>query len=72
MDAIKYVSNEKSEITAVIIDLVMLNELKHDKEDVFKALENLNELIRIAPINNALKNNNWEKAKELLKTKDFK
>ncbi len=72
MDAIKYVSNEKAEITAIIIDLCVLKQEGLKSADVINVLGNLDELIAASPSNEKKKSKDWAAAKAILGKSDLK
>lgn len=65
MDNLNYVTNEKNEIKAILIDLVQLKQAGILAPDVLKNLSNLQDLINNAP---STKQNTktWDAAKQSL------
>lgn len=66
MNGINYVTNEKTEIKAILLDLVQLKQDKTAAADVLKQLSVLQELINNAPepVRQNLKT--WDAAKQAL------
>lgn len=66
MNGISYVTNEKTEIKAILIDLV---QIKYDKilaSEVLNHLQDLDHLIKNAPLPQTQKQNTWDAAKQSL------
>ncbi len=66
MNGINYVTNEKTEITAILIDLVQLKQDKTLAQEVLNYLQDLDELILNAPTPTKQKQNTWDAAKQAL------
>ncbi len=66
MNGINYVTNEKTEIKAILIDLVQLKQDKILAAQVLKHLFDLDELINNAPLPTNKTGNNWDAAKQTL------
>lgn len=64
MNGINYVTNEKNEIKAILIDLVQLKQNKSLAQDVLNCLQDLDSLIKNAPLPS--KQNTWDVAKQAL------
>ncbi len=66
MNGVNYVTNEKAEIKAVLIDLVQLKQDKTLAQEVLKHLQDLDELINNAPLQAKQNQNSWDAAKKAL------
>lgn len=66
MNGINYVTNEKTEIKAILLDLVQLKQDKTSAEKVLKQLADLQELINNAPDPTNQNHKTWDAAKQAL------
>lgn len=66
MNGINYVTNEKTEIKAILIDLVQLKQDKILAAQVLKHLFDLDELINNAPLPIKQNQKTWDAAKQSL------
>ena len=66
MNGINYVTNEKTEIKAILLDLVQLKQDKTAAEKVLKQLADLQDLINNAPEPAKQNLKTWDAAKQAL------
>ncbi|TAF44284.1 MAG: hypothetical protein EAZ51_03600 [Sphingobacteriales bacterium] len=66
MNGIKYVTNEKAEIKAVILDIEQFKLDGISAADVLLRLSDLQQIINNAPQKNKKENTSWKEAKKAL------
>jgi hypothetical protein len=66
MNGINYVTNEKTEIKAILLDLVQMKQDKTVAADVLKQLSDLQDLINNAPEPAKQNAKTWDAAKQAL------
>ncbi|TAE38743.1 MAG: hypothetical protein EAY66_03520 [Sphingobacteriales bacterium] len=66
MNGIKYVTNEKAEIKAIILDIEQFKLDGISAADVLLKLSDLQQIINNAPQKNKKENTSWEEAKKAL------
>jgi hypothetical protein len=66
MNGINYVSNEKAEIKAIILDLELFKQEGILATSVIQQLSNLQDMISNAPAKNKKNTTSWEEAKKAL------
>jgi len=66
MNGIKYVTNEKAEIKAIILDIEQFKKDGVSAAEVLQQLTGLQQIISNAPLSNKKENTTWDAAKKAL------